>query len=153
MRVCGVSLTASPRRLSADTQCKTTAMADIVLLVDGSWSIGRINFKTIRNFIARMVSVFDISPERVQIGNVFTPQLLLLYVVLLYTKPLYCNVAMLHYKCLPKFVRILLCSSLCSILTLCLVYLLYALWLDCLNLFELKQFIIFYGFVTCYLDL
>uniref|UniRef100_A0A3B4UBZ5 Collagen type XII alpha 1 chain n=1 Tax=Seriola dumerili TaxID=41447 RepID=A0A3B4UBZ5_SERDU len=51
-----------------DTQCKTTAKADIVLLVDGSWSIGRINFKTIRNFIARMVSVFDISPDRVQIG-------------------------------------------------------------------------------------
>uniref|UniRef100_A0A8C4IHE1 Collagen alpha-1(XII) chain n=1 Tax=Dicentrarchus labrax TaxID=13489 RepID=A0A8C4IHE1_DICLA len=48
--------------------CKTSAMADIVLLVDGSWSIGRINFKTIRNFIGRMVSVFDISPERVQIG-------------------------------------------------------------------------------------
>ncbi|XP_071323618.1 collagen alpha-1(XII) chain isoform X2 [Trachinotus anak] len=52
----------------SETQCKTTAKADIVLLVDGSWSIGRINFKTIRNFIARMVSVFDISPERVQIG-------------------------------------------------------------------------------------
>ncbi|TKS75370.1 Collagen alpha-1(XII) chain [Collichthys lucidus] len=51
-----------------DTQCKTAAKADIVLLVDGSWSIGRINFKTIRNFIARMVSVFDIGVERVQIG-------------------------------------------------------------------------------------
>uniref|UniRef100_A0A672YMG0 Collagen type XII alpha 1 chain n=1 Tax=Sphaeramia orbicularis TaxID=375764 RepID=A0A672YMG0_9TELE len=50
------------------TQCKTTAKADMVLLVDGSWSIGRINFKTIRNFIARMVSVFDIGPDRVQIG-------------------------------------------------------------------------------------
>ncbi|XP_059211841.1 collagen alpha-1(XII) chain [Centropristis striata] len=50
------------------TECKTTAKADIILLVDGSWSIGRINFKTIRNFIARMVSVFDIGPERVQIG-------------------------------------------------------------------------------------
>ncbi|XP_058469849.1 collagen alpha-1(XII) chain isoform X2 [Solea solea] len=48
--------------------CKTPAKADIVLLVDGSWSIGRINFKTIRNFISRMVSVFDISPDRVQIG-------------------------------------------------------------------------------------
>uniref|UniRef100_A0A665VW12 Collagen, type XII, alpha 1a n=1 Tax=Echeneis naucrates TaxID=173247 RepID=A0A665VW12_ECHNA len=46
----------------------TTAQADIVLLVDGSWSIGRINFKTIRGFIARMVGVFDIGPERVQIG-------------------------------------------------------------------------------------
>ncbi|KAG7508225.1 collagen alpha-1(XII) chain-like isoform X2 [Solea senegalensis] len=48
--------------------CKTAAKADIVLLVDGSWSIGRINFKTIRNFISRMVSVFDIGPDRVQIA-------------------------------------------------------------------------------------
>nr|XP_029137515.1 collagen alpha-1(XII) chain-like [Labrus bergylta] len=52
----------------SETQCKTKAKADIVLLVDGSWSIGRINFKTIRNFIASMVSVFDISPDTVQIG-------------------------------------------------------------------------------------
>lgn len=49
--------------------CKTTAQADIVLLVDGSWSIGRLNFKTIRAFIARMVGVFDIGPDRVQIGK------------------------------------------------------------------------------------
>uniref|UniRef100_A0A3P9D5L8 Collagen, type XII, alpha 1b n=1 Tax=Maylandia zebra TaxID=106582 RepID=A0A3P9D5L8_9CICH len=54
--------------LVLDTQCKTTAKADIMLLVDGSWSIGRKNFKTIRNFIARLVSVFDIGPDRVQIG-------------------------------------------------------------------------------------
>uniref|UniRef100_A0A665VYD1 Collagen, type XII, alpha 1a n=1 Tax=Echeneis naucrates TaxID=173247 RepID=A0A665VYD1_ECHNA len=53
---------------SPHVTCKTTAQADIVLLVDGSWSIGRINFKTIRGFIARMVGVFDIGPERVQIG-------------------------------------------------------------------------------------
>ncbi|KAG7465749.1 hypothetical protein MATL_G00156840 [Megalops atlanticus] len=51
-----------------DVACRTTAQADIVLLVDGSWSIGRLNFKTIRAFIARMVGVFDISPKRVQIG-------------------------------------------------------------------------------------
>lgn len=55
--------------ISADTQCKTNAKADIILLVDGSWSIGRMNFKTIRNFIARTVSVFDIGPKRVQIGT------------------------------------------------------------------------------------
>ncbi|ROL42797.1 Collagen alpha-1(XII) chain [Anabarilius grahami] len=53
---------------SPDVMCKTTAQADIVLLVDGSWSIGRLNFKTIRSFIARMVGVFDIGPDRVQIG-------------------------------------------------------------------------------------
>ncbi|XP_029281105.1 LOW QUALITY PROTEIN: collagen alpha-1(XII) chain [Cottoperca gobio] len=52
----------------SETKCKTAAKADLVLLIDGSWSIGRINFRTIRNFIARMVSVFDIRPERVQIG-------------------------------------------------------------------------------------
>uniref|UniRef100_A0A8B9LB67 Collagen, type XII, alpha 1a n=1 Tax=Astyanax mexicanus TaxID=7994 RepID=A0A8B9LB67_ASTMX len=52
----------------SDVVCKTTAQADIVLLVDGSWSIGRLNFKTIRAFIARMVGVFDIGPDRVQIG-------------------------------------------------------------------------------------
>uniref|UniRef100_A0A8C1UJU3 Collagen, type XII, alpha 1a n=1 Tax=Cyprinus carpio TaxID=7962 RepID=A0A8C1UJU3_CYPCA len=52
----------------SDVMCKTTAQADIVLLVDGSWSIGRLNFKTIRSFIARMVGVFEIGPDRVQIG-------------------------------------------------------------------------------------
>lgn len=53
----------------SDVTCKTAAQADIVLLVDGSWSIGRLNFKTIRSFIARMVQVFEIGPERVQIGG------------------------------------------------------------------------------------
>ncbi|XP_051908747.1 collagen alpha-1(XII) chain-like isoform X2 [Hippocampus zosterae] len=52
----------------SDAQCKTSAKADIVLLVDGSWSIGRMNFKTIRNFISRMVGVFDIGPDKIQIG-------------------------------------------------------------------------------------
>ncbi|XP_018587674.1 collagen alpha-1(XII) chain isoform X3 [Scleropages formosus] len=51
-----------------EVACRTTAQADIVLLVDGSWSIGRLNFKTIRAFISRMVGVFDIGPDRVQIG-------------------------------------------------------------------------------------
>ncbi|XP_053566419.1 collagen alpha-1(XII) chain isoform X2 [Bombina bombina] len=47
-------------------ECKTKAAADIVLLVDGSWSIGRPNFRTIRSFISKMVEVFDIGPNRVQ---------------------------------------------------------------------------------------
>ncbi|KAM9354603.1 collagen alpha-1(XII) chain [Pholidichthys leucotaenia] len=51
-----------------NVMCKTNAQADIVLLVDGSWSIGRLNFKTIRAFIARMVGVFEIGPNHVQIG-------------------------------------------------------------------------------------
>ncbi|XP_076011110.1 collagen alpha-1(XII) chain isoform X2 [Genypterus blacodes] len=58
----------APSPMPSNIQCKSAAKADLVLLVDGSWSIGRLNFKTIRNFIGRMVSVFDISPNRVQIG-------------------------------------------------------------------------------------
>uniref|UniRef100_A0A8C9RCC6 Collagen alpha-1(XII) chain n=1 Tax=Scleropages formosus TaxID=113540 RepID=A0A8C9RCC6_SCLFO len=57
-----------PYKPSGGVACRTTAQADIVLLVDGSWSIGRLNFKTIRAFISRMVGVFDIGPDRVQIG-------------------------------------------------------------------------------------
>ncbi|XP_061599580.1 collagen alpha-1(XII) chain-like isoform X2 [Cololabis saira] len=52
----------------SNAMCRTNAQADIVLLVDGSWSIGRLNFKTIRAFIARAVGVFEIGPERVQIA-------------------------------------------------------------------------------------
>ncbi|CAL8312238.1 unnamed protein product [Lota lota] len=52
----------------SDAKCKTNAKADIILLVDGSWSIGRLNFKTIRSFIGRMVGVFDIGRDKVQIG-------------------------------------------------------------------------------------
>ncbi|XP_010777233.1 collagen alpha-1(XII) chain isoform X2 [Notothenia coriiceps] len=63
-----VDLPTPPPYEVTGVKCKTNAQADIVLLVDGSWSIGRLNFKTIRAFIARMVGVFDISPERVQIG-------------------------------------------------------------------------------------
>uniref|UniRef100_A0A674ES42 Collagen type XII alpha 1 chain n=1 Tax=Salmo trutta TaxID=8032 RepID=A0A674ES42_SALTR len=53
-----------------NAKCKSQAKADIILLVDGSWSIGRLNFKTIRAFIARIVGVFDIGPDRVMIGMV-----------------------------------------------------------------------------------
>uniref|UniRef100_A0A8C8G1W4 Collagen alpha-1(XII) chain n=1 Tax=Oncorhynchus tshawytscha TaxID=74940 RepID=A0A8C8G1W4_ONCTS len=56
--------------LSDAPECKSQAKADIILLVDGSWSIGRLNFKTIRAFIARIVGVFDIHPDRVMIGMV-----------------------------------------------------------------------------------
>lgn len=50
-------------------ECLTRAEADIMLLVDGSWSIGRANFRTVRNFISRIVEVFEIGPKRVQIGR------------------------------------------------------------------------------------
>ncbi|XP_013922004.1 PREDICTED: collagen alpha-1(XII) chain-like, partial [Thamnophis sirtalis] len=54
--------------LTTGLECKTRAEADIVLLVDGSWSIGRTNFKTVRSFIASIVQVFDIGPDKVQVA-------------------------------------------------------------------------------------
>ncbi|XP_008572507.1 PREDICTED: collagen alpha-1(XII) chain, partial [Galeopterus variegatus] len=54
--------------LSSGMECLTRAEADIVLLVDGSWSIGRANFRTVRSFISRIVEVFEIGPKRVQIA-------------------------------------------------------------------------------------
>ncbi|EHA97999.1 Collagen alpha-1(XII) chain [Heterocephalus glaber] len=49
-------------------ECLTRAEADIMLLVDGSWSVGRANFRTVRSFISRIVEAFEIGPQRVQIG-------------------------------------------------------------------------------------
>ncbi|XP_041662094.1 collagen alpha-1(XII) chain-like [Cheilinus undulatus] len=50
------------------TRCKTTAKADIVLLVDESGSIYPEEFRTILSCIADIVGMFDIGPDRVQIG-------------------------------------------------------------------------------------
>uniref|UniRef100_A0A3B3D3V8 VWFA domain-containing protein n=1 Tax=Oryzias melastigma TaxID=30732 RepID=A0A3B3D3V8_ORYME len=46
------------------------AVADIVFLVDGSWSIGTENFEQIRRFLSTLVSSFDVSPDHVRIGLV-----------------------------------------------------------------------------------
>lgn len=45
-------------------------MADIVFLVDGSWSIGTANFEQIRQFLYTLVNGFDVGPEHVRIGLV-----------------------------------------------------------------------------------
>ncbi|KAM9403732.1 collagen alpha-3(VI) chain-like [Salvelinus alpinus] len=52
------------------TVCKEEAVADIVFLVDGSWSIGSENFKQIRQFLYTLVNSFDVSPDHVRIGLV-----------------------------------------------------------------------------------
>uniref|UniRef100_A0AAY5K1J6 Collagen, type XIV, alpha 1b n=1 Tax=Esox lucius TaxID=8010 RepID=A0AAY5K1J6_ESOLU len=48
--------------------CKTPAIADIVILVDGSWSIGRINFRLVRMFLENLVSAFPVDFEKTRIG-------------------------------------------------------------------------------------
>lgn len=54
--------------------CTTPAVADIVILVDGSWSIGRINFRLVRMFLENLVNAFDVGIDKTRIGgsNEFT---------------------------------------------------------------------------------
>ncbi|OWK56567.1 Collagen alpha-1(XX) chain [Lonchura striata] len=49
-------------------QCDTPAMVDIVLLVDGSWSIGRNNFKLIKEFLSNLISPFSIAEDKIRVG-------------------------------------------------------------------------------------
>ncbi|XP_069549336.1 collagen alpha-1(XIV) chain [Brachyistius frenatus] len=48
--------------------CHTAAIADIVILVDGSWSIGRINFRLVRMFLENLVNAFDVGIDKTRIG-------------------------------------------------------------------------------------
>ncbi|XP_017569855.2 collagen alpha-6(VI) chain isoform X1 [Pygocentrus nattereri] len=52
------------------TVCTEEALADIVFLVDGSWSIGTENFQRIREFLFTLVDSFDVGPDKVRIGLV-----------------------------------------------------------------------------------
>ncbi|XP_008286539.1 collagen alpha-1(XIV) chain-like, partial [Stegastes partitus] len=48
--------------------CKTSAISDIVILVDGSWSIGRINFRLVRTFLENLVRAFNVEFDKTRIG-------------------------------------------------------------------------------------
>ncbi|KAK7884037.1 hypothetical protein WMY93_027160 [Mugilogobius chulae] len=48
--------------------CDSEAAADILFLVDGSWSIGRTNFRRVRDFLEGLMAPFHIGPRHVQIG-------------------------------------------------------------------------------------
>ncbi|XP_062998955.1 collagen alpha-1(XX) chain [Elgaria multicarinata webbii] len=49
-------------------RCDTSAVTDIVLLVDGSWSIGRNNFGLIREFLASLVAPFNVAGDKIRVG-------------------------------------------------------------------------------------
>lgn len=55
---------------TSSSVCTQEAVADIVFLVDGSWSIGAHNFEQIRQFLHTLVNSFDIGPDHVRIGLV-----------------------------------------------------------------------------------
>ncbi|CAB1321334.1 unnamed protein product [Coregonus sp. 'balchen'] len=50
--------------------CTTQAIADIVILVDGSWSIGRINFRLVRMFLENLVNAFSVGMDQTRIDAV-----------------------------------------------------------------------------------
>ncbi|KAK9954343.1 hypothetical protein ABG768_016418 [Culter alburnus] len=49
-------------------ECSAGVQADLVLLVDGSWSIGRTNFRKVRDFLEGLAVPFHIGPQGVQIA-------------------------------------------------------------------------------------
>uniref|UniRef100_A0A8C9PB88 Collagen alpha-1(XX) chain n=1 Tax=Spermophilus dauricus TaxID=99837 RepID=A0A8C9PB88_SPEDA len=49
-------------------RCTPPTPTDMVFLVDGSWSIGRGHFQHIKNFLASVISPFEIGPDKVQVG-------------------------------------------------------------------------------------
>ncbi|XP_075624813.1 collagen alpha-1(XX) chain isoform X4 [Balearica regulorum gibbericeps] len=55
-------------RRGSQFQCDTSAMTDIILLVDGSWSIGRSNFKLIKEFLSNLISPFSIAQDKIRVG-------------------------------------------------------------------------------------
>lgn len=61
-----LSLGIAPRK---PYECDSDAAADIMLLVDGSWSIGRTNFRRVRDFLEGLVTPFNIGPNHIQIGE------------------------------------------------------------------------------------
>ncbi|KAL6482854.1 hypothetical protein MHYP_G00077260 [Metynnis hypsauchen] len=68
-----VRKTAATQPVTAGTsrkpfECRAGVQADLVLLVDGSWSIGRTNFRKVREFLEGLVTPFHIGPDGVQIA-------------------------------------------------------------------------------------
>uniref|UniRef100_A0A8C4NME6 Collagen type XII alpha 1 chain n=1 Tax=Eptatretus burgeri TaxID=7764 RepID=A0A8C4NME6_EPTBU len=64
----GSEVTAFPEEAGETFECASTKYADIVILVDGSWSIGRLNFHLVRQFIKSLVQAFDIESGWIRVG-------------------------------------------------------------------------------------
>lgn len=48
--------------------CQKTKQTDLVILIDGSWSVGQSNFKKMQGFLGSLVNAFVIGPDRVLVG-------------------------------------------------------------------------------------
>ncbi|XP_073463549.1 collagen alpha-1(XX) chain isoform X2 [Aquarana catesbeiana] len=63
-----VSATPSTPRRGPVHHCDTTLEWDIVLLVDSSWSVGRANFRLVKNFLWGILSPLHISKDKIRVG-------------------------------------------------------------------------------------
>uniref|UniRef100_A0A8C3X3K0 Collagen type XX alpha 1 chain n=1 Tax=Catagonus wagneri TaxID=51154 RepID=A0A8C3X3K0_9CETA len=49
-------------------RCTPPTPADVVFLVDGSWSVGHSHFQQVKDFLASVLEPFEIGPDKVQVG-------------------------------------------------------------------------------------
>ncbi|XP_072269763.1 collagen alpha-1(XX) chain [Pyxicephalus adspersus] len=63
-----VSATPSTPRRGPVYHCDTALEWDIILLVDSSWSVGRANFRLVKNFLWGILSPLPISKDKIRVG-------------------------------------------------------------------------------------
>lgn len=51
-------------------ECSVGAVADLLFLLDGSWSVGRANFKLVRGLVAAVTSAFQVGEDKTRVGVV-----------------------------------------------------------------------------------
>ncbi|XP_032810633.1 collagen alpha-1(XIV) chain [Petromyzon marinus] len=49
-------------------ECSSQAQVDLVIVLDGSWSIGRINFRLVRVFLEQLVQAFDVRADKIRVA-------------------------------------------------------------------------------------
>ncbi|XP_032897317.1 collagen alpha-1(XIV) chain-like isoform X1 [Amblyraja radiata] len=48
--------------------CQARAVVDIIIVIDGSWSIGRANFRLVRQFLTNLITPFHVGLDGIRIG-------------------------------------------------------------------------------------
>lgn len=51
-------------------ECSVGAVADLLFLLDGSWSVGRSNFKLVRGLVAAVTTAFQVGEDKTRVGVV-----------------------------------------------------------------------------------
>ncbi|KAL0595826.1 Collagen alpha-1 chain [Plecturocebus cupreus] len=57
-----------PTPAAPQFRCLPPTPADVVFLVDGSWSVGHSHFQQVKDFLASVIEPFEIGPDKVQVG-------------------------------------------------------------------------------------